>query len=620
MKIDIVTRCTRPENLPLLKNSIFRSKNIINKWHIAFDTNAIKLISTDELNKLSENNANIIFHFLKGNPGETMFPEISKLASKIKHKWLYFLDDDNLLHPEFNDKIENIIKSTLKDNENLQILCFSQYVGGKDFSGLYIREAKPENTSISKIDVAQMLIKSDVFHKYKFGADYTGEGMFVDEVYAAHPEWFGWNKTVLSLYNAIESKPKIPSVPKILYVGGNPDDAKNIKSFKFQDYESDELNVKYVPNDKNIWQDIASFNPDNIITRGENWNIYPILSDMPYQFRKKWIHIPDNDTETNIGQTCYTSFMINTLDKNNFSDFKLVSFFTPMYNTGNKLLNTYQSLLDQTYDNWEWVLVDDSTDNGKTLKIAESIAEKDPRVKVYDIYKRSNNIIGEAKYRAAVLTRGDLIAELDHDDILTPNCAADLYNASIKYPNCGFFYTDSAEVNPNFESMTYPDGFSFGYGKYRKEKFNDKELDVCTQPNINPKTIRHIVGVPNHVRAWKRNVYFAIGGHNRNLSVADDYELIVRTFLNTKMCKIPKLGYIQFIYNDGKERNSHDSARADIQRRVRTIAEHYNESIKNRFNELGLVDWAYDTDKENPLNAISRYGKNEQMANITYVE
>ena len=82
--------------------------------------------------------------------------------------------------------------------------------------------------------------------------------------------------------------------------------------------------------------------------------------------------------------------------------------------------------------------------------------------------------------------------------------------------------------------------FAFGYGTYYKETFG-KEFDVANTPNINPKTIRHIVGVPNHVRAWRRNVYFEIGCQNRGLAIADDYELVVRTFLKTKMCRIRKL-------------------------------------------------------------------------------
>jgi hypothetical protein len=142
--------------------------------------------------------------------------------------------------------------------------------------------------------------------------------------------------------------------------------------------------------------------------------------------------------------------------------------------------------------------------------------------------------------------------------------------------------------------------------------------DVAIQPNINPKTIRHIVGVPNHVRAWRRDVYFQIGGHNRDLSIADDYELIVRTFLHTKMCKIAELGYIQFIHDSGDAQNSHDIARKDIQRRVKTIREHYNDDIANRFEELGVEDYPYKLNKMDTLDVKSRFGDDENYVNYIY--
>jgi hypothetical protein len=132
--------------------------------------------------------------------------------------------------------------------------------------------------------------------------------------------------------------------------------------------------------------------------------------------------------------------------------------------------------------------------------------------------------------------------------------------------------------------------------------------------NINPKTIRHIVGVPNHFRAWEKEFYHKIGGHNRRLSIADDYELIIRTFLNTRMVRIPKLLYLQFYH----ESNTQNDTRGDIQRRVRSIGSFYNQQIKQRFDELGFRDWAYDGNPLNPLLTESKFGVEENPVNYTY--
>ena len=299
---------------------------------------------------------------------------------------------------------------------------------------------------------------------------------------------------------------------------------------------------------------------------------------------------------------------------------KMISYFTPSYNTGVKIYDTYMSLKAQTYLDWEWVIVDDSNDNGKTLQIIKNIASIDPRVRVYSFEEKSGGIIGEAKYRAASLCRGYLLAELDHDDLLTDNCTMDLYNASQAFPDAGFFYNDSVEVNQWFQSLTYGGEFALGYGKYEKVQYKNHLWDVAVTCNINPKTIRHIVGIPNHVRAWRRETYFAIGGHNRELSIADDYELVVRTFLHTKMVKIPKLGYIQFIHAKGNEQNSHDIARADIQRRVRTIMEHYHEAIAKRFEELGVEDWVYNQKDTHPWEVPCRWDNEEGYVNEIFLK
>lgn len=401
-------------------------------------------------------------------------------------------------------------------------------------------------------------------------------------------------------------------VPKILYIGpGKPE----LKSFKLGDFEDDSLNIHYVENDSNVKELLVSFNPDAIITIGKNETDFTNLYGKEYEIRKKWIHLSAIDQI--IGERAYHCAMYQILYQDNS---QLISFFTPVYNTGEQLYETYLTLKNQTYSNWEWIIVNDSTDD-ITLDIAEKIAAQDYRVKVYDFKQKSGGIIGDVKYKAATLCRGYLLAELDHDDLLVEECAQYLRDASQAFPNAGFFYTDAVELNDKWESLVYGEGFACGYGKYKKVKYKQYEWDVTITPNINPKTIRHIVGVPNHIRAWRRDAYFAVGGHNRDLAIADDYELIIRTFLHTRMVKIPKLGYLQFIYSNKDKQNTHNSSRADIQRRVRTIRNFYDKKIADRFGELGIEDYIYNSKAgDNFLNIPGKYGDEEQYANYIYTK
>lgn len=609
MKFSIITRCTRLNNIECVKDSIFSNttKNTEIDWHVVFDTKMLKDIDAELLNRLDDENTTL--HFRKGDGwGLSQLNDIIKAVDG----WIYHLDDDNLLHPDFYKSIE----SNYKKNPDALAFIFSQYVGGIDFSGLEIREAKPENVAVSKIDLAQWLIHSDLHEGYEYRSGYLADGEFITHLYGNVANKFVFIDEVLCNYNALEKK-STAKVPKILYIGK---DRPELTSTKVLDYEANNLEVMYLEDDTNIHLHLAKFKPDTIITRGASWKDFPEMANMPLQFRRKWMNLDSTVKTEEIGQIAYQCAMTAMLSPDGLEDSEMISYTTPIYNTGDKLYNTYDSLRQQTYPNWEWVLVNDSTDGGKTLKIAEDIAKNDPRVKVYDFREKSGGLIGEVKWRANCMARGFILAELDHDDLLVPWCTEDLYKAAKKHPEAGFFFNDTLEVNEDWESQTYPDGFAFAYGSYRDEEYNGKMMKVANQHNINPKTIRHIVGVPNHVRAWRRSTYFEIGGHNRNLAVADDYELVVRTFLHTITCKIPKLGYVQFLYNNANGQNTHDMARADIQRRVRTIGSFYNEQIKDRFADLGLHDWAYEENPHNPLWTPPRYGDAEMAANIVYIE
>lgn len=579
------------------------------EWHVMFDTNSLKDIDAELLSDLKDNSTH--YYFEKGDSKGMLYPQCSKLILTLEDGWVYFVDDDNIIHEHFYKYINNINKA------QALVHVVSQRVGGKDFSKLEYRIASAENMKVGQVDLAQYIIHCDVFKEgYEFTADYCADGILISKIYAENPQWFTFTDEVLSHYNYLQKK-STAKVPKILYIGK---DQPELKSLKVLNYEDDSLEVRYLENDHVINRHLAEFKPDCIITRGDSWKEFPAMASMPLQFRRKWINMGDDVSIEEVGQSAYQCAMTSLLTPEGLEDPELISYFTPIYNTGDKLYNTYESLRLQTYGNWEWVIVNDSTDGGKTLKIAERIAKNDPRVKVYDFREKSGGNIGEVKWRCCSMAKGYLLAELDHDDLLVPWCTEDLYKASKKHPEAGFFFNDTLEVNEQWESHQYPDGFAFAYGSYRDEEYNGKVMKVANQHNINPKTIRHIVGVPNHVRAWRRSTYFQIGGHNRNLTVADDYELVVRTFLNTITCKIPKLGYVQFLYNNANGQNTHDMARADIQRRVRTISYYYNEQIKERFEELGLQDWAYAENPNIPLMASPRYGDEEMRANIIYNE
>ena len=229
------------------------------------------------------------------------------------------------------------------------------------------------------------------------------------------------------------------------------------------------------------------------------------------------------------------------------------------------------------------------------------------------------------------LCEGKWLVELDHDDVLTRDCLQECYAASQEFPDAGFMYSDVCEVYENGDMKYYDtnwsgnwyaredNNFDFGYAGHTWVENDNKQYLTHHYPDINPLTIRFNISMPNHVRVWKRDLYNKIGGHNKGLPVADDFELIIRTFLNTRIVHIKKMLYVQ--YNN---RNSTvDNNSIDINKRARLIRDHYDLEIHNRITELGFKDWSWDdslghSQKIQNEVSIRKYYGEEEVMNYTY--
>lgn len=357
------------------------------------------------------------------------------------------------------------------------------------------------------------------------------------------------------------------------------------------DIETRALDCRCFDDDQDLERILIEHRPHVIVSFGDVQENFPSLMTAPFETRRRWLHFEHDADLVQIGQAAWLCYLGVCLDKR--QEEPLVSVITPTYRTGQRFFRPLMAMKNQTYTNWEWLVWDDSGEDGRTAALVKAVADLDHRIELIRPARHSG-IIGEVKHKAFSLSRGSLLVELDHDDELTPDALQVLVSAARKHPEAGFFYSDYAEVGPNLNSLRYPDGWGFGLGSYRTETFRGYQLDVVNTPGISPKTIRHIVAAPNHLRAWRRETYLQIGGHNREIHVADDYEIMARTFLATRMCHIPKLGYIQYMDNG---RNTQRLRNPDIQRHVRFLQWRYDKLIHDRFIELGVDDYVWDEKK-----------------------
>ncbi len=225
------------------------------------------------------------------------------------------------------------------------------------------------------------------------------------------------------------------------------------------------------------------------------------------------------------------------------------SVFTSSFNSFDKILRVYNSLEKQILLDWEWIILDDSTDDNNFTYLKEKFSGH-PKIRLFKKDK-NNGSIGNVKNETIGLCRGKYVLEMDHDDEILPYVlkdAADLFNSNT---DIGFIYMDSACLYENGENQYYGDFICKGYGGYyaQKDKEKNKWLLVCITPNINNITLSHLTCCPNHPRIWRKSTLNAIGSYCEMLPICDDYEILIRTALGTKMAKIHKLGYIQYMNN-----------------------------------------------------------------------
>jgi glycosyltransferase involved in cell wall biosynthesis len=215
----------------------------------------------------------------------------------------------------------------------------------------------------------------------------------------------------------------------------------------------------------------------------------------------------------------------------------------------------YESLVAQTYENWEWVIYLNGVEGGLDALVNYPVLvaiKSDERIKIV-VSDEINSKIGFNKNKAFHLGTGDVLVEVDHDDMLTPDCLEELYKA-FQDPTVGFVYSDSITYHVNNEFTPYDAHYGW---TYKKVMWRGKEHYSMNSFAPTSHSMAYIWYAPDHVRAWRKSVYVSIGGHNVNLDICDDHELVIRTYLNTKMHHINKPLYVYRITgnNTWLERN-----------------------------------------------------------------
>lgn len=197
------------------------------------------------------------------------------------------------------------------------------------------------------------------------------------------------------------------------------------------------------------------------------------------------------------------------------------SILVPLYNTPlNFLKEMMQSVLDQTYSNWELCLADGSDgEHSDVRKEVTKISKNDKRIK----YKKlqENKGISENTNECIEMSEGDYIVLFDHDDILHPSALYEVMKA-ICNQNADFVYTDENTFKEKIEDAYFPH----------------------FKPDFSPDTLRSYNYIC-HLTVFKKDLLQkAGGGFRKEFDGSQDYDIVLRlTEVADKVVHIPKILY-----------------------------------------------------------------------------
>ena len=252
----------------------------------------------------------------------------------------------------------------------------------------------------------------------------------------------------------------------------------------------------------------------------------------------------------------------------------LFSLVVPIYNTPKNLLNEMiDSVKDQTYSNWELILVDDKSTDKNTIANAEKYVKSDKRIKLVKLVK--NLGISGATNKGIEKSKGDFICLLDHDDILHCNALSEAANIVKNHPNVELIYTDEAKIK---DSVVFDPFFKTGW---------------------NPEFIRSVNYI-THFTSMRRATLERCGFERSEFDGAQDWELFMRISNNIdprNIYHIPKILYFWRVHsNSTSESVNAKPYVVDSQRRL--LEEYYKE------NSSKTIHQNRNLNNSNPSNII----------------
>ncbi|MDT2837889.1 glycosyltransferase family 2 protein [Enterococcus durans] len=181
----------------------------------------------------------------------------------------------------------------------------------------------------------------------------------------------------------------------------------------------------------------------------------------------------------------------------------LISIAMPVYNVEIKWLEKcIDSVINQTYDNWELCISDDASTDPKIKKCLEAYEQKEPRIKV--VFRKENGHISLATNSALEIATGEFIALLDNDDELPPHALFEVVKVLNERPELDVIYSDEDKIDAE-----------------------GNRFDPHFKADWSPDTLMGNNYI-SHLGVYRSSIVKSLGGFRKGYEGSQDYDLVLR--------------------------------------------------------------------------------------------
>lgn len=252
-------------------------------------------------------------------------------------------------------------------------------------------------------------------------------------------------------------------------------------------------------------------------------------------------------------------------------DENLISLIMPIKNLGHYISETLQSIIQQTYQNWELIIVNDhSTD--KTGNIIADFAERDSRIKHYQ--NEGNGII-PALQLALSKTQGEYISRFDGDDIM-PSDRLKLMKEALAHTAPKTIVTGKVKY---FSDQAISKGYK-AYEQWLNERVDQNDHWDWVYREC-------VIASPN----WMVRSADLLGmGGFEKFSYPEDYDLVLHWYQHG--FKIKSISETTLHWREHPERTSRNSPHYNQDYFFRLKTRHF---INHQLGKSELILWGTDT-------------------------